>query len=511
MKKIIIFTGVALLLSSCNKFLDTLPDNRAELKTDEKIEQMLISAYPTELPTQIFELLSDNTGDNGTGKASQKLDFDQTFRFGIVTAQDWDTPNRVWQQCYRAISSANEAINAIEERGNPSHLMGVKAEALLCRAYGHFILAKTFCIAYNKETSATDPGLPYALKSETTVKPDYQRGTVKELYDRINADIEAALPNLVDKYAHPKYHFNGKAAHAFAANFNLFYGNWEKVVEYATIALGSNPSAVLRDWDNIRIVGGPVRVDRYYLYLNIEDPANFMLLSQRSTFGRYFTGSNYRYTHNRTTTVNTIEQTFPFGRATTALHAYSYTGGEPIIFVTMAEIWEESVLNPGTGQPHIVLVPFNSEETLMARAEAYAMLGEFNKSAQDLSYWYAKNGGAGNYSKEEISEYYNEARTNSMYEDMESRWLTSQNDMKANMVRACLAVRRCFGLHTGVRWPDMKRHGIRLTRRIWSNATDYKTLVVEPYSNITALQLPNDVLVAGLPGNPRPDEPPTTK
>lgn len=49
----------------------------------------------------------------------------------------------------------------------------------------------------------------------------------------------------------PKYHFNKKAANAFAARFYLFYvkedkSNYEKVLEYGKEVLGTNPARSLR-------------------------------------------------------------------------------------------------------------------------------------------------------------------------------------------------------------------------------------------------------------------------
>ncbi len=51
----------------------------------------------------------------------------------------------------------------------------------------------------------------------------------------------------------PKYHFNRKAAYAFAARFYLFYvqkdkSNYDKVIQYAGEVLGNTPAEVLRDW-----------------------------------------------------------------------------------------------------------------------------------------------------------------------------------------------------------------------------------------------------------------------
>ena len=52
-----------------------------------------------------------------------------------------------------------------------------KGEALLCRAYSHFILANLFCVHYNSATASAELGIPYAVKPETEVRPYYERGT----------------------------------------------------------------------------------------------------------------------------------------------------------------------------------------------------------------------------------------------------------------------------------------------------------------------------------------------
>lgn len=37
----------SLTLAACNDFLDELPDNRTELDTPDKINRLLVSAYPS--------------------------------------------------------------------------------------------------------------------------------------------------------------------------------------------------------------------------------------------------------------------------------------------------------------------------------------------------------------------------------------------------------------------------------------------------------------------------------
>lgn len=45
----------AFALSSCDSFLDKLPDDRAEIDTKEKIKNLLVDAYPTNSNVMIME------------------------------------------------------------------------------------------------------------------------------------------------------------------------------------------------------------------------------------------------------------------------------------------------------------------------------------------------------------------------------------------------------------------------------------------------------------------------
>ena len=224
MKKYILLSSVAtalLCFSSCEDFLDTLPDNRAEVNTEEKITSLLVSAYPGAYPVAMFEMASDNTADNGSLYDVETQATEQAYLWQDIDADtDQDCPQGLWDECYTAIGAANQALQSIEELGNPKSLNPQKGEALICRAYAHFILVNTFCQAYNPGTAADQLGIPYMTEPETTVSPTYSRGTLAETYQKIDADIQAALPLIDDNlYTVPKYHFNMKAAYAFCRSF----------------------------------------------------------------------------------------------------------------------------------------------------------------------------------------------------------------------------------------------------------------------------------------------------
>lgn len=198
-------------LASCADFLDTMPDNRAEVNTESKITNLLVSAYPSKTDVALTEMASDNAVDNGSRYSIEDKAQEEAYLWKDITSTGNDSPKSYWDACYNAIASANQALKAIEEMGNPANLQAQRGEALMCRAYGHFALANFFCLPYNPETAEHDLGIPYSDKPETEVAPSYQRGNMKDLYAKINEDIEEALPLVNDAiYKVPKYHFNKK-------------------------------------------------------------------------------------------------------------------------------------------------------------------------------------------------------------------------------------------------------------------------------------------------------------
>jgi len=495
--------AAVLLLSSCNDFLDTPPDKRAELDSGSKIAEMLVSAYPAMLPVMVFEMMSDNVTDNGPQYTdrSNALVSEQAYRYEDITEPYWDAPKTTWEACYEAIAAANQALFAIEKMGSLPSLNGSKAEALLCRAFGHFVLVSVFSKAYNPVSSETDPGIPYIEAPETTVNPTYERGTVASVYETIDRDIEEALPLQEDKFQRPAYHLNRKAAYAFAARFNLFYGKWNKAAEYASVALGDNPGNMFRNYEALSKL--PEVENIAYAYCNSDDPCNFLIIPQTGTlWGRSYP-ANRRYAHNRDKAYETFWQNFPWGGAVSGLS--SVWGNEQNVWYP--KLWELfEVTNPtaGIGYPHTVAVPFTVEETLACRAEAYAMMDDFAKATNDLNiFYYQWDASHRQYTQQQIANYYSQPRNGSPYVQMKSRFGIKQGTQE-NLVRAILAVRRFESVHTGQRWLDVKRHGITVEHpQMLSQTVKGETIVITPYDDLTAIQLPAEVISAGMPANPR--------
>lgn len=111
-----ILIGSAITLASCADFLDTMPDNRAEVNTESKITSLLVSAYPGNTDVVLAEMASDNAVDNGSRYSIEDKAQEEAYLWKNITSTGNDSPKSYWDACYNAIASANQALAAIEER-----------------------------------------------------------------------------------------------------------------------------------------------------------------------------------------------------------------------------------------------------------------------------------------------------------------------------------------------------------------------------------------------------------
>ena len=518
----------ALGLSSCNDYLDKLPDERAELNTEEKITQLLVSAYPTCTNNLLVEVLSDNVDDNGRAYSSPAI-VDQTYRFIDTTEEGNDSPYDIWGGYYRAVATVNEALQAVEEMGNPASLQGDVAEAKLIRAYSMFMLAQTFCMAWNPDKADEYLGLPYPLIPEQDLTAQYERGTLRELYEKIDKDIEEALPHIAEaaqSYSQPKYHFNVKAAYAFASRFNLYYMNYEKCIKYANMVLGSDPTAVMRDYEPYRELG---RTDFANLWIRSTDQANIMMLATYSIAPRYLTwATSSRFAHNYDITAyETFWVDMPWGSGSSAnsiIYAnHLYGSNQCVAFPTYEEQFEYTDKVAGIGYTHSVDPIFTGDVSILERAEAYILLGQLDNAMKDINTW------IGTHCKDkfEDGELVMAAPTNLTVADIVA-FVTNTDYAKRTpdgwrdrsfrkhmhpqgftigaegsdqecMLQFILHMKRIETVFHGFRMTDVKRYGIEYTHEVVGE----DPLVFIRGDLRGAIQIPNTVIAAGLQENPR--------
>jgi putative lipoprotein len=531
--KNIIYKGSLMLasvaiLASCSDQLDTLPDNRTTLDTPKKIAGLLVTAYPDRTPTLFNEWMSDNTDYMGAQNSQGNRGGDQYFFWQEQTEGGNDSPEMVWMLYYEGVYKANEALAAIDDQGGPKNdiLRNSKGEALLIRAYDHFILANEFCRPYNGKTSTKDAGLYYAtgIADFSAAAEQSNRGTVADVYEKIAADIEAGIPLLNDTYEVPKYHFNKQAAYAFATRFYLYYEKWEKAKEYADKLLGSNPAASLRDYRALQAMPlskSDQAVKSAEAYCSASADCNLLVQTSVSNagmaLGPWLISKRYTLT-NYLSETELFNSNNIWGTSSNLIwKPFTVNSGENNFALLMKLPREFEVRNTTTGSGYLrtLNVDFTMDEALLNRAEAEIMLGQNDAACADMTIW-MKNFFNTNvtltptsvqtYFKTVPYAYADAAKMVPSFKKHISPRFTidAEGSVQESLLQCLLNFRRIETVHQGMRWMDIRRYNIEIPRRlIGANGKPSKNLDwLEKDDPRQVVQIPQSIREAGVAGNP---------
>ncbi|GAB1857056.1 RagB/SusD family nutrient uptake outer membrane protein [Flavobacteriaceae bacterium MHTCC 0001] len=484
-----------LFLVSCDDVLDESPDNRTEIDSLEKISELLVNAYPQALYTPFLEPMSDNAGDKSLSAETSRLN-DLMYEWGEFFDDDEDTPTNYWNEAYEAIAQANQALASLDELG----LFDVneRGEALLCRAYAHFMLVNIFAKAYSPSTASSDLGVTYVTTPETTLLPDYERNTVQEVYDKIEADLLEGLRYIGNdlNYEEPKFHFTSRAANAFASRFYLVIGEWQKVIDYSNAVLGSGSGVEdIRDYANDYRAVGLSYSERAFRFSSAIEPANLLLTVGPSLYNRNHASLRFQLNGDLASRL--------FFRGNAAGLAWSeQVFGQDLFFNVpkYREYFRITNQAAGIGIPFVQVPILTTDETIFNRAEAYAMLGELQLATDDLNTILSVKS-QGYTSAAELS--ISDISTNF---GIDSNFYTPFYDIPTNalpFINAILETKRSVFYNEGLRWFDIKRHDIEIEHIRDITPSVSETLTLPKGDNRRALQIPTEAQSRGILPNPR--------
>lgn len=536
--KSLLYIGVAgvLSLSSCNDYLDKLPDNRIDPSTPEQLQLILVGGYTDSNYGAMCEMSSDNVVDNHAPDAKginypttatyEPMD-DQFFAWQDANMSSMqDSPTAVWQGCYKAIAAANHVLEKVAEfraeglfatGEDAQRLDAAEGEALLIRAYHHFILVNLFSMQYRGAESMNDQGIPYVTIPEKVVQVDYQRDPVGVVYQKIEEDLQNGLKKLNDQfYAVQKYHFNTSAANAFAARFYLFKREYDKAEEYANKVLGVDPSSLLRRNSYWLKNFTSLDADAATYYSSTADN-NLLLLPTNSVIFRRIclSGVGTRYAYNREAATTTIYGSGPTWKnylPTMASHLYVNGKQDYGLWPSWSmEQFQYIDKVAGIGYVKTIRNEFTMEETLLVRAEARIYLNRLDEAAADLEIWSQSHATALEampvLTPALIESYYD---PNVEIEDTKSdprpyilqnlnidTWFPTEKykvtPEKLPYLWCVLHFRKIETIFTGYRWFDIKRYGIEIEHKI--GTTVHKL----PMNDLRrAFQVPTEALSAGM-------------
>lgn len=530
-----IFIFFLLLFPGCDSFLDTVPDNRAELNTEEKISQLLVSAYPAANYASVTNAAADyitaHSGQSPLSSLTARYINDDAYhwRDNYVYNTHSDSPTGFWNDCYLAIAVANHALDAITKMPNPGDLRHQRSEALLCRAFAHFLLVNLYAKTYVPGAANDSPGVPYADAPETVVFADYERGTVQYVYERIEEDIEEALQNLPPDalFKVPAYHFTEKAALTFASRFYLYKGDYEKVIALTSrvapqpvrdAATGNVPAndpantwattyfAAFKQWGT---TAANIRAE----FRRAENKHNFLIgetysLLERMSIAPYGTTIAYLPTSS---TRNITGGYWPF---TSYVHT-SFTG-----CAYLYKFLEYSYQASSSGvYPYVMFPWIRAEEVLLNRIEAEIHLNMLDAAINDLNVYYRQRSGTTSsltspydeatmtLDQARITGYWADLPAGSLSGTLSNNFLRDHNafgaatwsDDKIALMLTLLDTRRAEYTHEGMRWFDVLRYKIPVVHL----DTDNRELTLGVDDPRRIRQIPEVAVNFGLEPNPR--------
>ncbi|MDE7397061.1 MAG: RagB/SusD family nutrient uptake outer membrane protein, partial [Muribaculum sp.] len=342
-------------------------------------------------------------------------------------------------------------------------------------------------------------------------------------------------------YDIPKYHFNVKAAYAFAARFYLYTRRYKEAEAYATLALGGTVDKQL----NILNEGVPVLRNFWrqsyntsnsavMAYYSAEEASNLMLIP---TMSWYNISRGSRFSINRDAKAATYYGHGPAWN-TDFTHYYChpcYAGSMYIrasqeygnFFIKGIYLFEYTDKIAGIGYGHNIRGEFTQEEALLTRAEARIWLGKEQQAIDDLQTWELnrENNNVSGIQYRPV----NRQTIDDFYGDF--TWIDSR-DQKAgdvgyvikngivkplnielvhpsadypynpsmeNLLQCVLHFRRIETAEDGLRWFDIRRYGIEVTHNIGAS----QSVTLKWDDPRRCLQIPAEVISSGFQPNVR--------
>lgn len=489
--KIIFYSLICITITACEDFLSEIPDNRTIINSPEKVSQLIAGAYPNRNYLLMTSIMSDNVGHKGNANTADIMEEDlYAWEVPSTGNTDADSPAFYWESCYKAIAQANEALKAIEDLEGDYELSEQKGEALLARAYSHFMLVNLWSKHYDPSTSSSDLGVPYVIEPGTDFIPEYTRATVEEVYELIEKDIEEGLSLVGNEYDEPKFHFTKEAGYALAVRYYTFKGNeWDKVISYASNIL-SFPANEIRDDISY---GDLTYSENTQVYSSQLEQSNLLVASPYSIFARRFARSRYGLT------ISKANELF-FGNGGNPIRkswAYRVFGNDQVYNLPkFDEYFRFTNQSAGIGQPYVGIVLFDKDEVLLNRAEAYAMKEDYGNSMNDLNAFLSKK-----------TEDYDTSTDVLLDTDIELEYANTEyapyytiTSKQGAFIKAISEFKRREYYHEGLRWFDIRRFNLKVEHEEAVEGTEF---VLETNDLRKQLQIPQDALNSGITENPR--------
>ncbi len=265
----LIITLAVITLPACKKALDLNPSHSADGQTIftkiEDYELALTGTYSRLLQNSYYgstgganafvglpDMMSDNLFEGAESLANY-----QSFSRWNYVADDPQVQD-IWEDAYRVVQQSNLTLRGVDtfQLSNPGAVNRIKSQAYALRALAHFDLLRYFGEEYDRNSGAR--GVAYVDKFDIEQKP--ARLTVKQTYDRIEADFKTAK-TLMLSMDHPiqtngvagpdRSYIDDMVINGLLARMYLYANSLDSAVKYSTLVINARPLASRTAFPNI--------------------------------------------------------------------------------------------------------------------------------------------------------------------------------------------------------------------------------------------------------------------
>ncbi|MDR0700590.1 MAG: RagB/SusD family nutrient uptake outer membrane protein [Tannerella sp.] len=250
---------ILLCITSCSsEFLETHSTSRvdestvflntknAQMALDGVFKRMYYNGDQSQnyMGYETMLVMSDLMGEDILFGARTTL-FLQSYNWSVHRTVTSAMMNYCYRYHYNIIANVNLIIENIDNAdGEQIERDHIKGKALVVRAAHYFNLVRMWAKRYNYESGQENShlGVPLILTSEAGTDPQPQ-ATVKEIYEAINNDLDAAIELLDGMPTRTnKINPNQSVANGLKSRVLLTMGLWEEAANYAKVARTSEYS-----------------------------------------------------------------------------------------------------------------------------------------------------------------------------------------------------------------------------------------------------------------------------
>jgi len=189
-----------------------------------------------------LDLMGEDFLMNEKGSAWFWYDYKYWVRGEINNTSD--RPFVWWNEFYKYINNANNIIANIDgAQGSSADRNDVKGQSFGIRAFSYLNLIQMYQRTYIGHEN--DPGVPLYVEPTSKTTEGKGRGTVEEVYEQINLDVDSAIFYLEKAGpARHKSHISLAVANGLKARVALIQNKWSDAASYAQASIDAHIATI---------------------------------------------------------------------------------------------------------------------------------------------------------------------------------------------------------------------------------------------------------------------------